>query len=358
MNLLENNNFFRESFRGYNKDDVAEYIVKLSKDYATNEERYKEHIAKLTAEIKAKAEESAAGGNQAELADIELGYRSELNRLELELSGKEALVDDLQLQIEALGQRYAVLEKEAAALREAGRKNESETVNQLSFQLAGTESEKMYLFGLIKKIVLMLDIKSARGKNIDHAASISDIGPKSVISEEIEGEIGALAGLKGRVLEFEAENAGLKEKIAGLEADIAELREQPQEPGDPAVPPNEQKIYESITADLGGIIYSAKKTAEDIVAKAKADAENILDQAKFEAESTVAGAAVKRDAFIEENRRNIRDFKEKYEFIRKIHADMQKKHEEISEDYASRLSEIRDTINILYDSLDEVRFYG
>ena len=57
MNLDENTGLFRESFKGFNKDDVAAFIQKLSKDYADNEEKYKERIAKLTEENNAKSEE-------------------------------------------------------------------------------------------------------------------------------------------------------------------------------------------------------------------------------------------------------------------------------------------------------------
>jgi cell division septum initiation protein DivIVA len=214
----------------------------------------------------------------------------------------------------------------------------------------------MYLFGLIKKFISALDIESAKGKNLDSAVNISDIAPKSVISQEIDAGLGELADLREQFMEFESENAEHKKTIESLETELAELKIKPEEEG-PVVLSDEQKIYESITADLGGIIYSAKKTAEDITAKAKSDAENIMDHAKFEAEETINGASVKKEAVIEENRKNMKEFKEKYEFIRKVHADMVQKYEEISQDYASRLSEIQDTINILYDSVDEVHFY-
>ena len=361
MNLSENNNFFRESFRGFNKDDVAEYIAKLSKDYAANEERYKEHIAKLTAEVKAKTDELTAftpdPPELEALAGLESEYKGEIGRLTGELEEKDKTISDLQLQTENWRQQCGDLEKEARNLR-GGQKGDSEAVNQLSFQLAGTESEKMYLFNLIKKFILTLDIECAKGKNIDYAANISDIAPKSVISQEIEAGLAGLVDSQKQSRELDAANAALKEKIAGLEADIAEFKARPAETESAIVLSDEQKIYESITADLGGIIYSAKKTAEDITAKAKADADNMLDQAKFEAEATVSGAAVKRDAVIEENKKNMKEFKEKYEFIRKVHADMVQKYEEVSEDYTSHLAEIRDTINILYDSLDEVHFYN
>lgn len=359
MNVSENNNFFRESFRGFNKDDVAEYIAKLSKDYTANEEKYKEHIAKLTAELKTKNEETIAftpeSDNYAAQLELDSKYRDEIRGLEDELGAKDAAISDLQLQAETLRQKCGALEKEAASARISGQKNDSEAVSQLSFQLAGTESEKVYLFGLIKKFILTLDIDSVKGKNIDYAANISDIAPKSVISQEIETGLSDLIGFREQSIELEEANAELTVRIAELENLAAELKTKPAE--GPIVLSDEQKIYESITADLGGIIYSAKKTAEDITAKAKSDAENILDQAKFEAESTVSGAFVKRDAVIEENKKNMKEFKEKYEFIRKVHADMVKKYEEISDDYASRLSEIRDTINILYDSVGETYFY-
>ena len=209
MNLGENNNFFRESFRGFNKDDVAEYIAKLSKDYAANEEKYKEHITKLKLDLEARGEgaddfsadpDSKAAQLQSQLIELEeisQNNREEISRLADELNEKSLTISDLQFQLETAKysasdipvsdsdsdsgsgsdeiakyqEMIGTLSKEIEQLKEENEKFEavplsaqsaqsdnsnqidlSETVNQLSFQLAECESEKSYLFNLLKKL--------------------------------------------------------------------------------------------------------------------------------------------------------------------------------------------------------------
>lgn len=360
MNSGESNNFFRESFRGFNKDDVAEYIAKLSKDYTVNEEKYKEHIAKLNAELKTKNEEIANFASDREkqivpLNEIEQKYKEEVSRLVNELNQKDTKLKSIQVQadlnrieveelaeqketidnlteeLEDLREKYEALEAEAAALR--GSVNEpkidSDAINQITFQLAESESERMFLFNLLKKFISVLDIENMSGKDIAGVANISDMAPKSEIAGKIEKGLGVLAGFKEKAAELETENTALKEELEKNQVARAD----------------EQKMYESVTADLGGIIYSAKKSAEEISAKAKADAENIVGEAKIEAEYIIEDANSKKEAIFDENRKNIAKMREKYEFIKKEHENMYQKYKEISENYAGGLSKIEDTIN-------------
>ncbi|MCL1858622.1 MAG: hypothetical protein FWF92_05255 [Oscillospiraceae bacterium] len=375
MNLGENNNFFRESFRGFNKDDVAEYIAKLSKDYAVNEERYKEHIAKLKMELDAKTSEISnseietdSWSTQLQSDEITQNQIDEINRLTIELNEKDLIINNLRIQLESgndangeipdlteiakYQELIGDLTKEIEQLKEESEKPETisvettnkfnqfeqnaEAVNQLSFQLAECESEKLFLLNLLKKFIYALDIESARGKNIDYAANITDIAPKAVISDEIDSGLRALLGLKDKTTELEYENAELKTNVE--ENKIVES--------------DEQKIYESITADLGGIIYSAKKTAEDISLKAAAEAENIIGNAKLEADAIVGNAYAKKEAVIEENMKNMAEFKDKYGFIKNEFEDIIQKYKEISDNYMLHMSDIEGTINIIYDSIN------
>ena len=351
MNIGDNNPFFRERFGGFNKDDVAEYIAKLSKDYSANEEKYKEHIAKLNAELKAKNDGTGNGeisrmAEELKQKDIKISAM----QVQLDLGGidteelieQKDMIDSLTEELEELREKHEALETEAAGLRGGEPKpdsvlnSEAEALNQLAFQLAESESERLFLFNLLKKFVSALNIESARDKDIEHASDISDIAPKSEIALEIENGLGILAGFKEKAAELESENAGLKEDLAANRTAQSD----------------EQKMYETVTADLGGIIYSAKKSAEEILIKAKTEAENIISEAKLEAEYILEDAGEKKNTILEETRRNMAEMRGKYELIKQEHGNMVQKYKEISENYAARLGEIEDTIKSIYDSVN------
>ena len=42
---------FRETFRGYNKDDVNEYIKNINDNFVSSEEEYKKEISKKTSKL-------------------------------------------------------------------------------------------------------------------------------------------------------------------------------------------------------------------------------------------------------------------------------------------------------------------
>jgi len=382
MNLGENNNFFRESFRGFNKDDVAEYIAKLSKDYTANEEKYKELIAKLHAEVKTKTEEieNLESGREPPIGEIEKKYRNEINKLMNDLNERDIKIINLQTlneqaqagnnnapetpelselrnEISKSKETIYNLSKEIEELMERCEQAESKEtpelfkqVNQLSFQLAEAESEKLYFFNLLKKFIFMLDIESSKDKNSEKITALSDIASKSVIASEIEAEIANLIAFRQKAEELEAANAELNQTITGLNETIAKLENQ-------IAQSNEQQMYESITADLGSIIYSAKKSAEDLVIKAKGEADVIMENARAEANEVLDSAISQRVGITEESKKILEDFKKKYEFIKQEHEGMVQKYKEISGKYALRLTELEETLNIIYDAVTDVDFY-
>ena len=388
MNLGESNNFFRESFRGFNKDDVAEYISKLSKDYAANEERYKEHIAKLTMEVKSKTEElnnflfeQDTPSSTINTDEIEQKYKEEINRLVNELDEKDFLIADLEIQlqeqkklqsqpqtvkyaplesesvksdisseeIEKYQETINILSKEIEKLREKNEKVVSEqseqslgAVNQLSFQLAECESEKQFLINLLKKFIYTLDIGCARDKNIEYVANISDIAPKAVVSEEISEGLINLIKFKEKAEKLEEENAVIRKILDENQAAVSD----------------EQKMYETITADLGEVIYSAKKSAEDIINKARNEANGILNSAREEATDVVDRATETRESILAKNKENMGTFKEQYTFIKMEHENMMKKYKEITENYMLYMMEVESSVNIIYDTVTDEDFSG
>jgi len=361
MNNEGSSNFFRESFRGFNKDDVAEYIAKLSRDYTTNEEKYKETIVKLTAELKAKSGETGDANISQSYDDSEL--TDKINLLEIDSLEKDDKITALQsqieqlqssentselsLQIEKYKETIESLSKEITELNEQGSENpESMAINQLSFQLAESESEKLFISNMLKKFIVALDIESARDKNVWEVSNMSDIAPKAKIAEEIEAGLDYLVQLKEKASDLEVENALLQEQI-----------DTQAEAGN-ATRSNEEELYKQIMSKLGETVYSANKTAEDTVNRAKVEADEIIEKARIEEQLIVDKANINKAVILEENKKNTEKIKGSYEFIKREHDDMVRKYKAISDAYALNLAELEDTINIICDSISDDNFNG
>lgn len=336
MNVGESSNFFRESLRGFNKEDVAEYIAKLSKDYTANEEKYKEHILKLTAELKTKTDEKDAVINelreQLDLSSEEIPSGEAKEEIE---KYKEAM-NSLTNEIEEFKVKCEVLASEAATAKNGYPETDKETLNQLSMKLAAGESEKLYMFNLLKKFISALEIESAKGKDIGNAANISDIASKSVIAGEIETGLGVLAGYKEKAAELENENARLNEELNKKQAALS----------------GEEQIYKEVMTKLGETVYSANKTADDTIARAQAEAGDIIEKAKNTAETIIKTADGIRAETMEEDKKKKAEIKEKYGFIKKEHEKMCQKYREASESYEFCLSEFENTIEKIYENVN------
>ena len=121
---------------------------------------------------------------------------------------------------------------------------------------------------------------------------------------------------------------------------------------------DEQKMYETITADLGEVIYSAKKSAEDIINKARNEANEILNSAREEATDVVDRATETRESILAKNKENMGIFKEQYTFIKMEHENMMKKYKEITENYMLYMMEVESSVNIIYDTVTDEDFSG
>lgn len=405
MNLGDNSNFFRESFRGFNKDDVAEYIAKLSRDYTANEEKYKEHIMKLIAELKVKTDEivkleselnsQAAAVTDSSSDETEQRFKDEIsvltkdlngkdevintaneiiqqnndeiNRLTRELNEKDAAINALQAQldsginasydsreeiekykeamdglsqeIEEFKGKCEALASETTILRSEP-KIDKEAVNQLSLQLAESESERMYLFNIVKKFMVALDFESSKGIDIKNAADITDIAPKSEIAGAIESKLGGISGLKDALVELEAENAVLKENLDKTHVDA----------------PTEEQMYKSVMAKLGETVYSANKLADDTLTKAQSEADNIIDAAKKESLAIIDEANAKSAAIDEADKEKMAKIREKYALLKSEHEQMYKKYKQISEEYEFQLAEVEDTVNTIHAGVNREDF--
>jgi chromosome segregation ATPase len=335
MNLEENTKFFRESFKGFNKDDVAAFIQKLSKDYADNEEKFKERIAKLTAENKAKTEEieHLAAGSAAALSESEESMKQEAEQLSIRLNEKIAETEALNQSLKSSAADVDKYKDDVNKLLSEVRSKDAEIIelkkNAENPENSGGETENLK----IKYTELLKINEDLKYKLEDSAKTAKESHGENV---ETVNELSAqIAGLSAELEEIKSEK---DESLRNLDAVTAEkdviiedLNNQLEQ--NKARIEDEQKIYENITADLGSIIYSAKKSAEDIIAKAKNESEDIISRAN-----------IKKLAILEENERNIDQFKEKYNFIKSEHEKIIEGFKSLSANYSASLIDVKEAI--------------
>jgi hypothetical protein len=223
----------------------------------------------------------------------------------------------------------AKIEEADKKLKESSSIN-PDIVNQLSTQIAISESEKLFMLGLLKKIVSVLGIQSVNSESISKLSHI----PESVL-KDIEDKVDVLSKFKEKSVELEIERENLIAESNELREKLINYQNVPQ---------NEKKTYESIAAELGGIIYTANKEKEEIIAKANGDALEIIARAKKDSEDLISRANMRRLSILEENEKTVAEFKEKYQYIKKEHDTITVKFRDMADKYSLRLSEISDMI--------------
>ena len=306
MNLDENTSFFRESFKGFNKDDVAAFIQKLSKDYADNEEKYKEKIARLTSENNAKIREIenlAAGSDFTEQLSVQLNEKNaEIENLSILLKTSTADADNYKDDVNNLINEIRLKDAEILELKKTASASETsgeETANlkTKNAELAKINEDLTYRLEEAAKL-----IRESRGANSE------TLNELSTQSAELSAKIKELKS-ENEELIYEKDKAQRALDSVKAEKDfiIKDLRGQLEQNKTSNVE-DEQKIYENVTADLGSIIYSAKKTAEDIVARAKSEAESIIEQAN-----------IKKRTIFENNEQQFVKLRETYNFLKTEH---------------------------------------
>lgn len=339
MNADENMSFFRESFKGFNKDDVVAFIQKLSKDYSDNEEKYKEKITNLIAENKLKTEEAAAAAAALQEAETKLRRESEqhANKKTAEIAELKKEIERLNQSLEASSANVDKYKDDVNKLLKEVRSKETEIIelqkNTAAFEASGSssgeiENLKIKYTDVLKnneELKYKLDeaakiIKEMRGSNTETVNELSNqVAELSKTIEKIKNEKEeAVRGIDAIKEERDKAIEALKNQFEQNKSKVED----------------EQKIYENITAELGSIVYSAKKSAEEITAKAAAEAEDII-----------ARANMKKLAIIEENEKNIARFKNTYGIIKQEHEKMMTAFNIISENYSSKLLEIKSEID-------------
>ena len=330
MNLDENIGLFRNSLNGFNKDDVTMFIKKLSKDYADNEHKYKERIAKLMEEDSAKAHElKSRSADLAEAAQAVQKLQKEVEQLSAKLTSQDAAMQELNDQLKASSAQADKYKDDANKLLSELRAKDAEII-ELKKSASIAESSGA-------------DAGSAESgdsaANLEQALKESQDANADIINE-LSRQVEQLSAAAEKSSREKAEKDALIEE---RDAEIRDLTSRLEQSGTKTE--DEQKIYENITADLGVIIYSAKKSAEDILAKAASESEELLAKAKSDADDIITRANMKKLATLEENERSIAQFTEKYNFIRAEHNKLVEGFNALSGEYSASLLEVAITLD-------------
>ena len=296
MKIEENNNPFRESLKGFNKNDVVSYIQRLSRDYGNKEDKYKDDISKLTLDVDK--------------------YKDDVNKLLGEVRSKDAEIIELKKSAEldsALDAEIEALKLECAELR---KNNEELQLQNAELQSKLDESAKM--------------ITGASDAN-------------SQVINELRKQIAELSETiqqKNAVIREKDETIDRKDAIIDEKNTIIEDL-QSKRVYDHIQSADEQKIYENVMSKLGSVVYSAEKSAEEITAKAKSEAEDII-----------ARANMKKLAVLEENNKINAEFKAKYDFMKAEHEKITESFKLMSEQYSAKLLEMNAKINNISKSIE------
>ena len=289
MKIDENNSPFRDSLKGFNKSDVVAYIQRLSRDYGSKEDKYKDEISKLTLDIDK--------------------YKDDVNKLLSEVRSKDSELIELKKETEAnsaFNEEIEALKLEGEELR---KNNEELQTKNAELQSKLDESAKM--------------LAGASDANLQAVNELSEAVQKKNIMLKEKDEL-----LDRKDEEIKARDSVIDEKntiIADLKSKSIHDSTQPQ-----AQSADEQKIYEQVMSKLGSVVYSAEKSAEDIIAKAKADAEDII-----------ARANMKKLAVLEENNKINSELKARYNFIKVEHEKISEGFKLMSEQYSAKLIELQ-----------------
>ena len=412
MNLGESNNFFRESFRGFNKDDVAEYIAKLSRDYTANEEKYKEHIAKLNSEVKIKTDEVSRleyelethAQNQTqflpadatsdeyaqkykdeiralendlnvrdellreksemvnELTELKQKHLDEIARLTNELEEKDVRINELQSMLDSDGNSVSDSREEIEKYKEAmnGLSREIEEFKGKCEALASEtdilrNEPKMDKEAVNELSLLLAESEAERLytfnliKKFISALDIKSAQGKDVKNAANISDIAPQAEIAAEIEEVLCEFSGMKQAISDLETENSELRENLNSSRNGNA--TEEQMYKTVMEKLGETVYSANKSADDTIAKAKNEAAYIIDSAKTEANDIIETAKAMIENTEREDKKKMAEIREKYAFIKKEHEIMYAKYKEITEIYSLSLADVEDTISAIYDSV-------
>ena len=216
---------FRESFRGFNKEDVAAYIKELSGTYSEKLEEYKQINKKLEDEIE-KINGSLLENSRSQNTELER-LISDNKQMDSDINRLNAEIGQLKSESELKAAEADCLKAEIESLNDEKRLKDLE-INRLNAELQ-TKSEE------IKRLADKLEL-------LDTGFGKSDPQEKK-------------------------------------SAPILPLpKEDPEESYI-----SKENLYKSASLNLGKVLLTAENTAEELVAEAKVKAEKIIALAKEEA---------------------------------------------------------------------------
>lgn len=343
--------YFRESFKGFNKDDVIQFVTKMIKEYSEAEENYKEEISQATENMLKKTQETTKLKKEIDALKADMQKKSndataiqkkytvlfeeyERQRAVIDaLPGDVKLRDELNKKIDNLNTKLSESEsklknsesklsnriKELEQFKNKLNENEIK-LNENEVKLIESEADKKFLLDVIKKFELETNV---RVKDICDVQSLND---KKIT---FENNMIDMAKASKKIVALEEELSTIKKRNQELieaKSNVDELSS------------DEEKIYEKITAELGNVIYSANRTAENIIAKATNEAEDIMNEVN-----------IKRAMFLEAYERDVLKSKESFELLQNEYRIMAEKFKNSYETFSGELSNVDRTLDRIHD---------
>ena len=317
-NFESNSKYFRESFRGFNKDDVIKFVSSMIKEYSENEEKYKEEISESTANLIKRTEE--ANNAKKEIDNMKKEVETLKSDIQVKANDVAAIEKKYKVLLEEYDQQRALVDTLPADIQNNEELNKQ--IEELNKKINESEAEKIFLLDVIKKFELETGVRTA-----------------DICSEE---------SLKNKKVTFEnnmIDMAEANKKIAALEEEISVVRKENEELHElrdkaDELAAEEERIYEKITGELGNVIYSAKQTAENVVAKATAEAEDIM-----------AKAIMKRTIFFEEYEKDVMKLKEKFRKMQEDYRVVVEKYKNSYDVFSSELIILEEIVSEIYDKI-------
>ena len=322
--FVNSSKYFRESFKGFNKEDVIQFMTKMIKEYSDTEEKYKEELSEAVSNIIKKTEEAE------NLKKEKDKYQRETAALKVDIQKKTSEFTTLSKEYTALSKEYEQQRTVIDAFpvdadnAEELRGNIEKLSAELKENEENYESDKTFLLDIIKKFELETGLRTS-----------------DVCSSE---------ALKNKKITFEnnmIDMAEARRKITALEEEIVKIKKENEELLEikkqaSELSSDEEKIYEKITSELGNVIYSAKRTAENIVEKATSESEDIMNNAN-----------IKRTIFFEEYEKDVYKIKENLKEIQEIYKTTAEKFQSSYDIFFAELTEVEKSMNGIYDKIQQ-----
>ena len=262
---------FRESFKGYNKDDVNSYIAEISATFAESEAEYRKVILSLNKQIDEWKEKYEGDPG---LRDLLITQREENETLKLEKKALESQCASLSAKQEESSALINALNNRLDTLQEEGQKTSGELLR------VQTENESMKIrLGVLQN---EYDLMKTEAEQYHQACELLS----AQVEEKNEEDKNAATSEREAKDEETASSSAVNVEVSVNvpPETISEEENRPEEAPEISDTNNKAQLYDKFSSQIGQMLIDAREAANEIIAKANAEADEIRQTARTEAD--------------------------------------------------------------------------